>query len=152
LDLLTLIHSHSSGPQAIQRYRYSTHFQFTVAHALGFSVFTSRILATDLPLSLQLTYGVFLVQSNYFLAISCSCQFRRLDPTLFRLLFCTPTASELPIPESESESELFYDWLPYIYAARIYIKHVSRVRMRGANHIENTASSILRRHVYRAAA
>jgi hypothetical protein len=30
---------------------YSTHFQFTVVHALGFSVFTSRILATDLSQS-----------------------------------------------------------------------------------------------------
>jgi hypothetical protein len=33
----------------LQRYRYSTHFQFT--HALGFSVFTCRILATDLAQS-----------------------------------------------------------------------------------------------------
>jgi hypothetical protein len=39
------------GLQAVQRYRYSTHFQFTVTHALGFSVFTSRILATDLSQS-----------------------------------------------------------------------------------------------------
>jgi hypothetical protein len=35
----------------LERYRYSTHFQFTVAHALGFSVFTSRILTTDLSQS-----------------------------------------------------------------------------------------------------
>jgi hypothetical protein len=32
----------------LQRCRYSTHFQFTVAHALGLSVFSSCILATDL--------------------------------------------------------------------------------------------------------
>jgi hypothetical protein len=32
----------------LYRYRYSTHFQFTVAHALGFSVSTSRLLAMDL--------------------------------------------------------------------------------------------------------
>jgi hypothetical protein len=32
----------------LQRYRYSTHFQFTVAHALRLSAFTSRLLATDL--------------------------------------------------------------------------------------------------------
>jgi hypothetical protein len=32
----------------LQRYRYYIHFQFTVAHALGFSVFTSRFPATDL--------------------------------------------------------------------------------------------------------
>jgi hypothetical protein len=31
----------------LQRYRCSTHFQYAVPHALGFSVFTSRILATD---------------------------------------------------------------------------------------------------------
>jgi hypothetical protein len=30
--------------------------------------------------------------TNSFLAISCSCQFRRLDPVLFRLLFSIPTA------------------------------------------------------------
>jgi hypothetical protein len=33
---------------SLKRCRYSTHFQFVVAHALGFSVFTSRLLATDL--------------------------------------------------------------------------------------------------------
>jgi hypothetical protein len=104
--------------------------QFTVTHALGFSVFTSHILATDLSLSLQLTYDVYLAQSNSFLAISCSCQFRRLDRTLFRLLFCTPKACVLPV----SESELLYDWVPYIDAAWSHGKRVSRVRMRGADH------------------
>jgi hypothetical protein len=39
---------HNLGLQEIQLYRYSTHFQFTVTHSLGFSVFTSRILVTDL--------------------------------------------------------------------------------------------------------
>jgi hypothetical protein len=48
LDLLTFKYLHSSGLHAIQRCRYSIHFQFTVAHALGLLVFTSRILATDL--------------------------------------------------------------------------------------------------------
>jgi hypothetical protein len=41
LDLLHLIHSHSSGLQPIQQYRYSTHFQFTIAHALEFSLVVS---------------------------------------------------------------------------------------------------------------
>jgi hypothetical protein len=42
----------NSGLQAIQRYRWSTHtLQFTITHALRFSVFTSRILATDLEQS-----------------------------------------------------------------------------------------------------
>jgi hypothetical protein len=46
--------------------------QFTVTHTLGFSVFASRILATDLPvsLSLQTIHEVFLSQTNSFLAIS----------------------------------------------------------------------------------
>jgi hypothetical protein len=44
-----LVHySQNSGLQAIQRYRYFHTLKFTVTHALGFSAFTSRILATDL--------------------------------------------------------------------------------------------------------
>jgi hypothetical protein len=46
--------------------------QFTVAQALVFSAFTSRILATDfitVSLSHQITYEVFFSQSNSFLAI-----------------------------------------------------------------------------------
>jgi hypothetical protein len=45
--------------------------QFTVAHALGFSVFTSRILAVDfitVSLSLQIAREVFFAPSNSFLA------------------------------------------------------------------------------------
>jgi hypothetical protein len=48
---LHFIHSHVSGLQAIQHYRYFAHFQYTVAHALGFLAFTSRILTTDLSQS-----------------------------------------------------------------------------------------------------
>jgi hypothetical protein len=46
--------------------------QFTVMHTLGFSVFTSRILATDfitVSLSLRITHEVFFSQTNSFLAI-----------------------------------------------------------------------------------
>jgi hypothetical protein len=46
--------------------------QFTVTHALGFSVFTSRILATDfitVSLTLQITYKVLFAPSNSFIAI-----------------------------------------------------------------------------------
>jgi hypothetical protein len=45
LDLLTP-YAHNSGLQAIISDLHTLHF--TVAHALGFSVFISRILATDL--------------------------------------------------------------------------------------------------------
>jgi hypothetical protein len=46
----------------LYRYRYSTHFQFTVAHALGFFVFTSRVLVTDLNTETSTSnhYEVFL--------------------------------------------------------------------------------------------
>jgi hypothetical protein len=45
--------------------------RFTTAHALGFSDFTSRTLATDLSVSLtlQFTREVFFSQPNSFLAI-----------------------------------------------------------------------------------
>jgi hypothetical protein len=35
------------------------------------------------------------------------------------------------------------NWLPCIYAAQTYRKHVSRVRIRGADHVENIAFSIV---------
>jgi hypothetical protein len=41
-------HRYISYLQAIPRYRYLHTFQFTVAHALGFSVSTSRLLTTDI--------------------------------------------------------------------------------------------------------
>jgi hypothetical protein len=46
----------------VQCYCYSTHFQFTVAHALEFSVSTNRLLATDLitETSTSNHYEVFL--------------------------------------------------------------------------------------------
>jgi hypothetical protein len=47
--------------------------QFTVVQARGFSVFPSRILATDfttVALSFQLTHEVFMAQSDSLLAIS----------------------------------------------------------------------------------
>jgi hypothetical protein len=49
--LLHLIHT-QLGPTGNTALRWSTYtFQFIVTHALGFSVFTSRILATDLSKS-----------------------------------------------------------------------------------------------------
>jgi hypothetical protein len=50
-------------------------FQFAVAHAVGFTVFTSRILPTDfhtVPLPLQITPEVFFAPPNSFLAISAA--------------------------------------------------------------------------------
>jgi hypothetical protein len=82
LNLLHLIHSHSSGLQVTQRYRYLHTFQFTVTHALGLSDFTSRILTTDLSQShchfkLQVKSSLHILIA--FLPLSCSCQLRRFD-------------------------------------------------------------------------
>jgi hypothetical protein len=58
-----------------KRFRYPTHVQFTAAHALGFSVFTSRILATYLNTETSTSnhYEIslpFLVQSPWNLGSS----------------------------------------------------------------------------------
>jgi hypothetical protein len=58
--------------------------QFTVAHTLGFSAFTSRILATDLSQS-QCNFKSHVKSSCQslipFLPLFCICKFRRLDST-----------------------------------------------------------------------
>jgi hypothetical protein len=67
--------------------------QFTVTHALLFSVFTSRNLATDfntviIPVCHCSTHKVFFAQPNSFLAISSqsfNCHLNRLSQFLFQL-------------------------------------------------------------------
>jgi hypothetical protein len=56
-----------SSSQAAQRYRYFHDLYFTVAHALGFSVSTSRFLATDLITETITSnhYEVFLSSTNF---------------------------------------------------------------------------------------
>jgi hypothetical protein len=61
--------------------------QFTVAHALGFSVFTSRILATDLSQShyhFKSHMKYFLRRLIHFLPLFCNCQFRELYSVQFQ--------------------------------------------------------------------
>jgi hypothetical protein len=57
----TVLYKHSEV-QSIECYRSFTQFQVTVAHALGFSISTSRFLATDLntETSTSYHYEVFL--------------------------------------------------------------------------------------------
>jgi hypothetical protein len=58
--------------------------QFTVTHALGFPVFTSRVLATDLSQSHRnLKSHVKSSCHSPFLPLFCNCQFRRLDSIQF---------------------------------------------------------------------
>jgi hypothetical protein len=52
LDILHLIHSHNTELQALQRYRYSTHFAVNrCTRTRVLTVFNSRILATNLKQS-----------------------------------------------------------------------------------------------------
>jgi hypothetical protein len=80
-------------------------FQFTVTHALGLSIFTSRLLATDLHTEINTSnhYEVFLLfrlQSLWNLGTkNCS----ELTPPAYDWLI---TALEIIM----SESELCYDW------------------------------------------
>jgi hypothetical protein len=80
----------------IQRYHWSTHFQFTVAHALGFSVFTSRILATVLWQS-HCNFISHVKSSSRslipFFSLFCSFQFKDStqllsNTVLYSLLLC----------------------------------------------------------------
>jgi hypothetical protein len=61
-------------------------FQFTLTHALGFSFFTSLILATDLSQS-HCSFNSQMESSFHslvpFLTLLCGCQFRRLDSIQF---------------------------------------------------------------------
>jgi hypothetical protein len=86
--------------------------QFTVTHVLAFTVFTSRILATDLSqsISLQITHEVFFSQPNFFLAIIVdSVQFfcsqagvSKLDPSLPTPLHLFYYFSHYAVPSSAS--------------------------------------------------
>jgi hypothetical protein len=89
----------------LQCYCYSTHM-FTVANALGLSVFISRILAMDFsPSDCNFTSHM---KSPFhglipFLPLFCNCQFRRLYSLLSTTLLYSSS-------KSKSESELLYDW------------------------------------------
>jgi hypothetical protein len=59
-------------------------FKFAFTHALGFSLFTSRVLATDFAQELYQfhckcsTHEVFVSQPINFLPLFCSCQFNSI--------------------------------------------------------------------------
>jgi hypothetical protein len=74
-------------------------FQFSVTHALGYSAFTSRILATDVS-QCHCHFKSHVKSSCHslipFLPLFCRCQFRRLDSTRLdysRLRFHNPLYS-----------------------------------------------------------
>jgi hypothetical protein len=80
--------------------------QFTVTHALGFSVLTSRNLVTDLSQS-HCTFQSHMKSSLYSLITFLSFVLNHLrlpspelDPILFRLLFSIPLHSSYFVPSS----------------------------------------------------
>jgi hypothetical protein len=80
--------------------------QFTVTHALGFSVFTSRILATDLSVSvlLQITHEVFFAPPNSFLAVTLQLPIpkTRLDSVLYCCIVKVKVTLRLTVSQSVS--------------------------------------------------
>jgi hypothetical protein len=76
-----------------------THFQFTVAHGLGFFVSTSRLLETDL------NTGSITVSLNY-IHMKSSLHLLRLHRSTENWQLTT----DWQLLVSESESELLYDW------------------------------------------
>jgi hypothetical protein len=123
---------HNSGLQVITALSLIYILQFTVTYALGFSAFTSRILATDLSQSyyhLKSHMKYYFHSLILFLPLSCKCQFRRLDSVQFLcsqarilvgwcletglLLFCTQLTQTTffihlqPLVTDHAENSLF---------------------------------------------
>jgi hypothetical protein len=91
--------------------------RFTVAHALGFSVFPC-IVAT-VSLSVQITREVFFAQRNSFLPLFCNWQFRRLDAVQ---LLC----SQADIPVTwRAETRLFTSRLQFYTLVLYFCSHYS---------------------------
>jgi hypothetical protein len=98
IDTCTFTQFWTTGNTALSLfYKHSVH-RYTRIRILSLHQSNPGNGFIAVSLSLQLTHDILLAQPNSFLAIFCSCQFRRQDPILFWLLFSTPTASELPIP------------------------------------------------------
>jgi hypothetical protein len=86
LDLLHLIHSQVGTTGSTALSLFYTLFQFTVRHALGIAICTSRILETDLSQS-RCNFKSDMKSSFHslisFLPLFCDCQFRRLNSIQF---------------------------------------------------------------------
>jgi hypothetical protein len=108
--------------------------QFTVTHVLGFQVFTSRILATDL--SQSHCHFKSHLKSSFdglisFLPLFCNCQFRKLD-SVSSILFSQGREIRLDSTTFYADTASFWTLL--------------------YNHAENTSSLLLGRGVYGAVA
>jgi hypothetical protein len=134
----------------LQRYRYSAHFQFTVAHALEFSVFTSRILATDLSTETSTSNHneVFFLCIVYVSVLICTHIIFTIYQGHAPFSFWYPQLNCIELTALSVMLE------PLIFLRHgLHRKHASRVRLRvhwsvtstgrGADDIEITVSSIV---------
>jgi hypothetical protein len=92
IEFISSLATDSLNHTSIQRYRWFAHFPVTAAHALGFQVFTSRLLATDLNIQTSTSnhYEVFLqfrLQSLWNLRSKNS---SGLNRTAYNLLVTAP--------------------------------------------------------------
>jgi hypothetical protein len=113
----------------LQLYRYSTHFTVHRCTRIGFSVFTSRILAMDLitvSLSLKITHEAFFSEPNSFLAMI-------LDSIQF-------LCSQAHIPAGWS-LEIRLDFSPALCCRTLLYNH-------SAGNTQKTQPLLLRRHFY----
>jgi hypothetical protein len=100
------------------------------SHALGFSVLTSRFLATDfstVSLSLQITHEVFFHSLTHSLPLFCNCQFRRLGLIQFLIY------RHAGVPKLDSS----FSWL--LLLVKVKVKLTLRLTDYCTDHVENTA-------------
>jgi hypothetical protein len=105
LHLLHLLHSHTQDGRQYSAIPDLHTLQFTVAHELRFSVFTSRIPATDLSQSHCnfISHVEFSCHSLIpFLPLFCNCHFRKLDS----IQFLTSRLSGVPKLDYSASSRL----------------------------------------------
>jgi hypothetical protein len=116
--------------------------QFNVTHALGFSVFTSRILAMDfrtvvIPVCHCSTHEVFFTQSTSFLAISSqslSTALSRTRPSSLLLSSILPYNHFAPTPRKTPS--LLSRIVLGVFTAPLHSSG------RGTDHIENSLSVV----------
>jgi hypothetical protein len=126
----------------------------TVAHALGFLVFTSRILATDLSqthCNFKSHLKSFFQSRVPFLALFCHCRFRRLDS----IQFLCSQAHILAGWRFETRHYTLFYLIKFFFITTLHEPHEKHrlivlgvfaaplhSNARGANHIENSLSIV----------
>jgi hypothetical protein len=117
--------------------------QFAVVHALGFSVFTSRLLATDLNTETSTSnhnkvFLPFLVQSSW------TADSPELDPILQFYRQPISSLSSLDFVLTCTQLISAANMLPLYRRGTDPAENTALILLRGAGHIENTSTVLLR--------